>query len=963
MKYIWASKNGESGYVLVWVLILVMVASMVLPPFLGFMFSGVTAIGSRADTMTEFYAVDSGIEDAIYKIQNDYSANTILETSINSTATTIPVEDTSLFPVRGIISIETEFIRYEEKSDIDSEFLYCTRGVNSTSSAAHQASRNVFAGLPQTTDESWEYGIEDINSKQVDVTINELWILEGLEEPKSGTMPHADLVIVGRIVNMGEDSVTYGIKAATSSPGMYKIDRIGAWLPSGFNYISGSSTFSTMLTSPINDTSTQINVEDTLMFPKSDGVIAIGYDDEDPDNDELISYASTTGTKLLGCQRGQYGTSASGHSTGDLITNEPYQVPHNGGTALKWDIGPAISYEYLPPPPPVDDFSIGDEFPIRKALFFDFSPVEHPKGIFSWIRTNRNDIYLAWDITSGSYNITSTATDQSTGTYTNVYAYTNRDKKYMGLPPLKGDARAIGNSLIVNELPPDNLREKLLPFSSASISDIPIGAWVESAHLYWSGWKSNTDDLAYTPGDIENVESLAQMVDEATFTIDSVDLDLVADRVQLLPTPGGWAFSSSTDITTMLQPEKSAAVAVTPFHNPEFITIAPSGNPTPNIEITADGGNPGAMTIIDGNDAITLGPGEEYEINSLTQEIDLFAGTSAAGDYDAIIDCTKGTVLVGDVSLPKTDDPMPVTLVTTRDENEITISWIDGGMARCEVTRIDTSEGDMVVDGESLGTGEMGTPTCSSINPNYTITGTDTWETYEALINCVSGSVMVKQAGHQFRLDSSGTGTANVDYTLSNVEAYDSSNMSDDDLDGVLDDLNNEWSYAGWSLVVIYSHPDADTKHFFLHDTFLNAPSAAPGDTNVASFVYKGFNTPDHDTGSWLVYFVGEGDQDQSGEYIKFKAPYDAGGENLDDADNPENNVFNGSSSGITDVDIDIFDVSTLLPTDTTSLAVELGTQSDSWNLIYLLVGVRTTDMNLTGAYPTSITIYSFDGE
>lgn len=68
-----------------------------------------------------------------------------LTAGINNTVTTIPVNDTTGFPDRGIIHIGSERIRYLSKTP--TSFTSCTRGVFRTSAASHLSGVNVMPGF------------------------------------------------------------------------------------------------------------------------------------------------------------------------------------------------------------------------------------------------------------------------------------------------------------------------------------------------------------------------------------------------------------------------------------------------------------------------------------------------------------------------------------------------------------------------------------------------------------------------------------------------------------------------------------------------------------------------------------------------------------------------------------------------------------------------------------------------
>ncbi len=1004
MKYIKACSTwtgNQSGYVLPWVIIVMLVAGIIIVPFMSWMLTSLTTAHHRMDTMQEYYAADSGIEDAVHKIQTGYSALTALSEDITPGDTTIHVlrDDiylgTDLFPERGIIQIEGELIYYTSKEP--EAFTINPDAGGTPVSVNHEPGVLVTASMPQDIGEVWEYGIDDVNGNQVDVSIGELWVLEGLEEPKSGKMPHADLVVVGRVVAMTEDYAVFGVQTGCYNPGAFKVNRIGVWLPEGFDYLPGSTTLGTTLASGI--IFNWITVVSTDLFPDQ-GVIAIPYKD-DPDSYELISYDSKTGTKFHVLQRGYGNTEVGDHESGASVSNEPTQEPYNGGIALKWDMHPAIDYIDLPPAPQEGDFEMGDEIPLHKAMFFKFTPPEYPTGIFSWVRTNRNDIYLAWDVTSGSYRITSTATDPNTGTHTTVYSYTLRDKPY-GLPPVVGDARVIGNSLIIDkdgDGKRETLRRTLVPEDESSAfidiahdNDIPDDSTVEAAYLYWSGWKYGPGD--YTPSSIDNskgninkIEELAHMVDGATLEVEGTAYPIEeADRVQLLESPGGWSFSCFEDVTELLQPDPVANITMYPRSTVDSITILNTGSGEAQIKITGSSGNPDSMWV-DGT--IEVKPNDTpTNVKILDGSSVVLAAGATTGTYQATIEVKRlgDEVTIDDTPYTKADGERPLPpLDSAQDLPEMTITKLTTN-ASVDITAFQTPADMKVYDNTGdlecvISPGDTEKDLwLSGANPWYTIKGiADVYEPYKVTIAVTDGKVKVEVAysGETRILGEPDSQIANGEYILSNVEAYNEDNLADDsdeDEDTYSEDLDKDWSYAGWSLIVIYSHPDAGARHFFLHDTFLFADQ----DTSQ-TFIDKGFLAPDSASGSWVACFVGDGDALETGDYIKFQAYTDE----VDDddwrylpADNPDDDdVFNGLSRTFdgdeidNDIDIDRFNVNPtwmerddpLVPLD--SVAVKLETQLDSWNLVYLLVALRTEQLAEQGQYPTSITIYTFEGE
>lgn len=162
-------RKNEAGYVLIWVLVLVILGGLILGPLLLLMNTALTSSHSHENRMQSFYAADAGIEDAAYKIQNG----------------TVP--------------------------------------------------------------ESYPYYI-DVNGNKVAVTIEMDWLLHGFETEARGTTPHEDFVAVVHAPGNG----TYEVGITYNGTFVLQVDRIAAWLPAGFSYVTGSSNLKTTLSQNID---------------------------------------------------------------------------------------------------------------------------------------------------------------------------------------------------------------------------------------------------------------------------------------------------------------------------------------------------------------------------------------------------------------------------------------------------------------------------------------------------------------------------------------------------------------------------------------------------------------------------------------------------------------------------------------------------------------------------------------
>ncbi len=176
----------------------------------------------------------------------------------------------------------------------------------------------------------------------------------------------------------------------------------------------------------------------------------------------------------------------------------------------------------------------------------------------------------------------------------------------------------------------------------------------------------------------------------------------------------------------------------------------------------------------------------------------------------------------------------------------------------------------------------------------------------------------------------------------------------------------SEWCYAGWSLIIIYAHPDEDPHYLELYSDFGGSPQLTPryvDSYDSGTVTITGFTAPADwwDLEARLTTFAGEGDSHYTGDWIKFNGDY------LQDDDNPYNNVMNSlSSTGggqgqyIDGVDVDTFDASGAIMPGDTSAEIEYQTGIDIWNWIYLIVSIRSHFEPGAGGSPYSVGIITY---
>ncbi|MDO8688011.1 MAG: hypothetical protein Q7K41_05420, partial [Dehalococcoidales bacterium] len=190
----------------------------------------------------------------------------------------------------------------------------------------------------------------------------------------------------------------------------------------------------------------------------------------------------------------------------------------------------------------------------------------------------------------------------------------------------------------------------------------------------------------------------------------------------------------------------------------------------------------------------------------------------------------------------------------------------------------------------------------------------------------------------------------------------------------VLGDTGGEISYAGWSLIIVYTSGETSGHQLYLYDRFTysqgNVDIDFDNDGMPGGYV-SGFIVPDQIPGEQdaarLTVFVGEGDDWWSGDFVAFNAPssYQSHPQDIpdsnklwdstysDEAPNSNtpshpDNVWNGKSLGLAadGVDIDTFNItwaSGMIQPGDTSARIDLYSEIDNWNLIYIIVSFRSS--------------------
>ncbi len=181
----------QRGQALPMALILLIVGGLVIVPLLNFIAGNMKASQVIEDKVYDFYAADAGAEDGLWKVRYDYLPDWLMGDWTEETYSHEPYS----------------YTMYDNDNPGD---------------------------------------IITVNQRQVAVEIKPIWVLEDLEEPSAqqGRTPDDRLITYGNKTDQTPDG-SQGIYTISimydGSLGTLLVQRIGCWLPAGFDYVEGSS--------------------------------------------------------------------------------------------------------------------------------------------------------------------------------------------------------------------------------------------------------------------------------------------------------------------------------------------------------------------------------------------------------------------------------------------------------------------------------------------------------------------------------------------------------------------------------------------------------------------------------------------------------------------------------------------------------------------------------------------------
>jgi hypothetical protein len=786
------------------VLILLIVGGLIITPLLGLMGTGLLTGEAYEDTMHALYAADAGVEDALWRIKNVELA---------------------------------EFLGYYDEYDYYNQWLYSLN--------------------------------QSVNDYSVNYTIENVWMPKDIPAPNPETAKWT--IEQGTVIIAGSPSFAggsqYEIKISYNQSCGYFVNAVGIWLPSGFEYVVGSSDLE--------------------------------------------------------------------KASGEPYYCEPAIDPYKGGYAVVWDFISPVAIAGFP-----------------NSIKFDFTGPEgqSPDNAVSWINysTNEDDI-TAWDADVKVYKISSTATDPDTGKQTTVESYTSRIELRKLGSAISGDYHAIGNTLMTatgNE----QYRDRLFKESSAEVApgDIPSTATIQGAWLYWSGW---------IEGGAEEGSA------EEVYSEDCHDFSdwLYGSHWSVAPPYGGG------DKEFEGQGGGSDAART--------LTMHIGGKPTHSLDLSPYSGREVTISWSQRESESGYGypPPRLESGDCLKYAFSGNGGTSWSAWNTAFCDDNPSSSFSDTIPPEYVTDNFKMRFLLDFDEtneycyiDDISISASPAGGTVVEDAKVNR----VMFNGNPI----TALPGDCQIAPTQESGAPDSW-CYSCFCDVTD---LVNQSIEDGYIASNGAGTYTVGHVLegSGYSLYPSGTTGYPlGTPALSTALKYQWSYAGWSLIIIYSSPETKGHQLFLFEDLHYVAVCTTLD-----FPIRGFLVPDPVEGelyaAHMTCFIGDGDEHYSGDFIALNAPSVPSNEIPDayklwdgitvpsirtfwshqyfpnNASSP-NNVWNSQSPGLTanGVDIDNFDItwsSGLLEPGDTTAEVSLGNASSNEMdaelimVVYIIISFRS---------------------
>jgi len=584
-------------------------------------------------------------------------------------------------------------------------------------------------------------------------------------------------------------------------------------------------------------------------------------------------------------------------SGSDYVPTGVTSYPHKGSAALVWGFN-SVPFEDLKA---VDNTKIPM---VCKVTIQADGPTNRSLEAVSWLNTNTNlggGLNYAWDADTSVYYINSTAG----GTTTQIDAYAIQSKVRELSSSINGDYIAIGNSLMRDTDGDIYDRDTLDAESSATAAGIPQDALVEAAYLYWSGSFNNAETQLRVPtadGDTSGTWNTAP-------TWDDVDETSAVDTNYMTGTTDGGGYKLYT-FPAFAIPAGAVINDLTIFMRAKDISSGPN-NILQSIKV---GGTRYNTVATSRNPSMSW---QTYSYSYLINPATLLPWTVADINGSGSNPLQQFGVYSGDL-YPDIRVSMVYAQVNYLIADTTATLKING-------TQVYFDAGGNPTQG-------AGTLTADSSD---VVVGLSQGGTFYVFYSSKKDVTALVRAYSTKAPDPSNNRPGNGVYSVGGVDA----------------DTNNELAFAGWSLIIIYSSPQTKGHQLYLFDTMFtsvqNSNVDFDHDGNPGGTI-SGFIVPPPVTGevyaAKLTAFIGEGDDHYNGDDLVFN------GTALWDGTEGESwtDVWNGQSVGMTaqGVDVDTFYVtwaSNLLTPGTSSAQIDLNTDTDFWQVVYIIISFRSS--------------------
>ena len=598
------------------------------------------------------------------------------------------------------------------------------------------------------------------------------------------------------------------------------------------------------------------------------------------------------------------------------ISGHPVTVntsPWAGNQAVIWDYSS---------PPSLSDFPMQGTLPVTSNVTFYFKPSDQTQANIKpcavpWISIANGMAYgipCSWNADIKVYKVTSVAGG------TTVESFFAKSELRQMQAAIAGDYYATGNSALSNT-DSDYNRETWHDPSTAAVtgSHIPPDADVAYAYLYWSGWK-NDASMTAVKTDPCNDFSYWPWIAGSRWTVSS---GLFKGR----GISGGTTMDRTLTTGTSLD-----------------LSGYKSGKVMVSMTLTKDGTleNTDALYYaISNNDGAT---------GSWTSDVEIFHGNYPPGSFTFQIPASYLTAKFRMRFYQTLDDTYEyinldnIAVKAMLPDTSVVFSIDDGtGLKQVYLD----ANGNPQQGGQELSASK------TQVLRNYSGTSPHGYS-YTSFRDVTALVRKYSQAPVLPATNWPGHATYSVGGIYASTPR-----------DGQPED---EWAYANWSLIIIYTSEATQGHQLYLFDNFIYSGQDTQDGVNVdfdgdgmPGGYISGFIVPDPVDGevnaAKITAYIGEGDVWYSGDYLAINGvPLWDGTATSGNSKSSPNNVFNSTSLGLgtyDGIDIDTLGIdppngqyitwaSNILKPGDTSAQIDMVTHTDVWNVIYIILSFRS---------------------